>query len=117
MAQSKAALGFVATPAWYAAIVLPWLFAGLAWSWNIDQRLQRIATAAFFALLLISEAVGVFFAWLPTFADSRDPALVVERCSSLAGGRALFTVGVAGFLAGWIAACAALLATFRKETA
>jgi len=98
MAQSKAALGFVGTPVWYAAIALPWLFVGLVWSWNFDERLRRIATTSFFALLLVSEIVGVFFSWLPTVADSYDPLVVFERCSMLAGGNVLFTVGASGFL-------------------
>jgi hypothetical protein len=116
MAQSKGALGFVATPVWYAAIALPWLFVGLVWSWNIHERLRRIATATFFGLLLVSEIVGVFFVWLPTFADSYDSTLVVERCSVLAGGKVLFSVGVIGFVAGWIATCFALRSALKKET-
>lgn len=117
MAQSKAALGFVATPAWYAVIALPWLFAGLAWSWRLNERLWRIATTLFFGLLLSSEIVGVFFVWLPTFADSHDPAITIQRCSILAGGKALFALGVVGFVLGWAAACLALKSALRRETA
>lgn len=117
MAQSKAALGFVATPAWYAVIALPWLFAGLAWSWGFNPKVQRSMTAVFFTLLLVSEAVGVFLCWLPTFADSSDPMIVIERCSKLADGPLLFWTGTSGFVGGWIAACLALGSAIRKETA
>ena len=117
MAQSKAALGFVATPAWYAVIALPWLLAGLVWSWGIYERLPSAATTAFFALLLSAEVVGVFFNWLPTFADSADLAVVVDRCSRLAGGKPLFVLGCAAFVVGWAAATAALTKALRRGTA
>jgi hypothetical protein len=117
MAQSKAALGFVATPAWYAVIALPMLLVGLAWSWNVNERVRQIAITTFFMPLLVSELIGVFFAWLPTFAGSHDPATVFERCSILAGGKVLFVVGAAGFIIGWIAAILALRSSLRKETA
>jgi hypothetical protein len=115
MAQSKAALGFVATPAWYAVIVLPWAFAGLVWSWGFDERLRRVALSAFFALLLCSELVGVFFVWLPTFAASNSLVTVVQRCSVLAGGDGFFASGVLGFIGGWVAAVCGLVALFRRE--
>jgi len=117
IAQSKAALGFVATPAWYAVIALPWLLVGLVWSWGVQERLRRAATLAFFALLLTAEVVGVFFSWLPTFAASTDVSVVVDRCSELAGGKPLFVIGCAGFVVGWAAATAAVVKSLRRGTA